>query len=267
MGFLRNRFLIMLLKRMEKYCYKKAYAIVALSEGIKSNIQTKIGPEKEKVTLVSNGVDPDLFTLNDGSMARAEKVRISQGWKERFVCMYLGAHGKYNALDTIIRAAERCGFDPSVLFALVGDGEEKIKLQASAAGIGLSNIVFLSPVERWQAPFYLQAADAFLLPNLSGEYYRMNLQNKFFDYLASNRPIIFAGCGESAEIIENCSCGFVVPAEDDGAMVRAILDLKNLTGEERVQMGQRGRDMALKRFNRHALAESWIGLLQRAAGK
>lgn len=267
MGFLRNRFLIALLKRMEKYCYKKARSIIALSEGIKSNIQAKIGPEKAKVVLVSNGVDPDLFTLDENSMAKAAKVRGSQGWQERFVCMYLGAQGKYNALDTIIRAAARCGFDPSILFVLVGDGEEKIRLQASAAGIGLVNIVFLPPIERQQAPFCLQAADIFLLPNLSGEYYRMNLQNKFFDYLASNRPIVFAGSGESAEIIEKCSCGHVVPAEDDGAMVRAILDLKNLTNEERVKMGRRGRDMALKRFNRHVLAESWVDLLQGVAGK
>ncbi len=267
MGFLRNRFLIMLLKRMEKACYKKARAIVALSEGIKNNIQAKIGPEKEKVVLVSNGVDPDLFTLNESSMTRAEKVRRTQGWQERFVCMYLGAHGKYNALDTIIKAAARCGSDPSLLFVLVGDGEEKSRLQASAAGTGLANIVFLPPVERQQAPFFLQAADVFLLPNLAGEYYRMNLQNKFFDFLASARPIVFAGCGESAAIIEKNSCGVVVPAEDDAAMARAIVDLKNLTEGKRAQMGQRGRDLVLKSFDRRVLAEKWLLLLQGKAGK
>ena len=267
MGFLRNRFLIMLLKGMEKFCYKKARAIVALSEGIKNNIQAKIASEKEKVVLVSNGVDPDLFALDENSLARAQKVRGSQNWQDRFVCMYLGAHGKYNALDTIIRAAALCRSDPSLLFVLVGDGEEKGRLQAAGAKTGLANVVFLPPVERQQAPFYLQAADAFLLPNVKGDFFRMNLQNKFFDFLASAPPIVFAGCGESAEIIEKCSCGVVVPAEDYGAMAGAIVDLKNLSAEKRAQMGQRGREFVLANFDRQALAEKWIDLLQGVAGK
>lgn len=267
MGFLRNRFLITLLKKMELFCYKRARAIVALSEGIKKNIQAKIDSEKEKVVLVSNGVDPDLFALDENSLARAEKVRGSQNWQDRFVCMYLGAHGKYNSLDTIIETAALCRPDQSLLFVLVGAGEEKGRLQAATVGMGLANVVFLPPIERQQAPFYLQAADAFLLPNLKGDYFRMNLQNKFFDFLASARPIVFAGCGESAAIIEKCSCGVVVPAEDGAAMARTIVDLKNLPEEERAQMGRRGRDFVLENFNRHALAEKWIGLLQAEAGK
>jgi glycosyltransferase involved in cell wall biosynthesis len=267
MGFLRNRFLITLLKKMEIFCYKKARAIVALSEGIKNNIQAKIYWQKEKVVLISNGVDPGLFALDENSLARAEKVRGSQNWQDRFVCMYLGAHGKYNSLDTIIQAAALCRPAPSLLFVLVGDGEEKDKLQATAAGMGLDNVIFLPPVERQQAPFYLQAANAFLLPNIKGDYYRMNLQNKFFDFLASCRPVVFAGSGESAEIIEKCSCGVVVPAEDSAAMATAIVDLKKMPETERAQMGRRGRDFVLANFDRHALAEKLIGLLQGDPGK
>lgn len=267
MGFLRNRFLIMLLKKMEIFCYKKARTIVALSEGIRKNIQAKIYWQKEKVVLVSNGVDPGLFALDENSLARAEKVRRSRNWQDQFVCMYLGAHGKYNSLDTIIQAAALCRPDPSLLFVLVGDGEEKGRLQAAAAGMGLANVVFLPPVERQQAPFYLQAADAFLLPNLKGDYYCMNLQNKFFDFLASRRPVVFAGCGESADIIEKCSCGVVVPAEDSASMARAIVDLKKLPETELAQMGRRGRDFVLANFNRHVLAEKLIGLLQGDSGK
>lgn len=267
MGFLRNRFLIMLVKKMELFCYEKARTIVALSEGIRKNIQAKIHGQEGKVVLVSNGVDPELFALDENCLARAEQFRGSQNWQDPFVCMYLGAHGKYNSLDTIIQAAERCRHDPSLLFVLVGDGEEKGRLQEAAAGMGLAHVVFLPPVERHQAPIYLQAADAFLLPNLKGDYYRMNLQNKLFDFLASRRPIVFAGGGESADIVETCACGVVVPAEDGAAMARAIVELKKLPEKERVQMGQRGRDFVLNHFDRHTLAEKLIGLLQGDPGQ
>ena len=267
MGFLRNRFLITLLKNMEMFCYKKARVIVALSEGIKENIQAKLKKQKEKIVLVSNGVDPALFVLDGRSLAKAEGIRRSHGWPERFVCLYLGAHGRYNSLDTIIAAAALCQTDLSVLFVLVGAGEEKDRLQAAAAGMGLANVVFLPPVERQQAPFYFQAADAFLLPNIKGDYFRMNLQNKFFDFLASARPIVFAGCGESAAIIEKCSCGAVVAAEDGAAMARAVLDLKKMPEAERAQMGRRGREFVLANYDRHALAEKWIDFLQAEAGK
>ncbi|MCG2812968.1 MAG: glycosyltransferase family 4 protein [Candidatus Aminicenantes bacterium] len=267
MGFLRNWFLIKLLKKMEIFCYRKARTIVALSEGIRKNIQAKIYWQTEKVVLVSNGVDPALFVMDESSLAKAEGIRRTHGWQERFVCLYLGAHGRYNSLDTIIEAAALCRPDPSLLFVLVGAGEENCRLQASAAGMGLANVVFLPPIERQQAPFYLQAADAFLLPNIKGDYFRMNLQNKFFDFLASARPIVFAGCGESAAIIEKCSCGAVVPAEDGAAMARTIVDLKNLPEAARAQMGRRGREFVLANFDRHALAEKWIGFLQAEAGK
>ena len=264
MGFLRNRCLILLLRKMEMFCYRKARMIVALSEGIRENIQSKLDRrQKEKVVLVSNGVDPGLFVMDETSLARAQDIRKTHAWQERFVCLYLGAHGKYNALDTIIQAAALCRQDPSVLFVLVGDGEEKGRLQAAAANLAISQIAFLAPVPRRLAPFYLQAADAFLLPNIKGDYYRMNLQNKFFDYLASARPIVFAGCGESAAIIERSACGIVVPAEDGAAMAGAIVSLKQRPAAEREHMGQRGREFVLEHFDRRALAEHWAALLLR----
>ena len=82
----------------------------------------------------------------------------------------------------------------------------------------------------------------------------MNLQNKFFDFLASGRPIVFAGEGESADIIHQTDSGRVVPAEDGEAVAEAVSSLWRLDVAERRAMGERARRYVLRHFERGALS-------------
>jgi glycosyltransferase involved in cell wall biosynthesis len=258
-GVVRNKPLIKLAHWLEMFCYEKAAHIVGLTQGIYANIVAK-GIDREKVSIVTNGVDLSLFNLeNDNSKRLA--VRAKYGFRGRFVCMYLGAHGAYNALDTIVNAAAILKNDPRFLFVLIGDGDEKSKLQRHASEHHITNVMFLPPIPRVVAPTMLSAADVFVLPNRKGEFFEGNLPNKLFDFMASSRPIVVSGLGETAELVNNAGCGRVGVAEDSLAMAKSLIELAEMPFEARMAMGARGRDHVLAHYERNRLSERFLEIL------
>ena len=173
-GVLQSRIVIALARVMECVTYKQASRIVGLSEGIRKNIEAK-GIPGAKIDVVTNGVDLSLFKERASFADARERLRFSWGASEKMVCMYIGAHGAYNALHTIIDAAICLRGDDRTVFVFVGEGDEKVGLQKRAFEAGLQNVRFLGPVPRSDTPALLSGADCFLLPILKGSFYDLNL--------------------------------------------------------------------------------------------
>ena len=260
-GFLKNRFLINRLRKLEMRCYARASRIMALTKGIQVNIQKKIPHDKEKVLLVTNGVDPDLFTLGSETRLEIEELKKKYNPENKFVCFYFGAHSFYNSLSTVIEAARILKDQPGILFILLGGGDKKVQLQQKAEEYRLDNILFLPPVPRNKSPLWLQLADLFLLPNLKGEFYEMNLPNKFFDYLAAAKPVLTGGKGEIADVLARSGSGRMVEAENPEAMAAAILEFQAMDPEERLQMGQSGQAYVFEHYNRALLTGKILSAL------
>lgn len=258
-GVVKNKALIKLAHWLEMFCYHKAAHIVGLTRGICDNITAK-GIDPKKVSIITNGVDFSLFNsaLDD---AKRLEVRHKYGFGDRFVAMYMGAHGAYNALATIIEAATTLKGDPRFLFVFVGDGDEKPKLLQRTVDHGLTNVMFLKPVPRVESASLLSAADAFLLPNRKGEFFTGNLPNKLFDFLASARPVVVAGAGETPELVMAAECGRIGSPEDSQAMADTLIELVTMPVEERLAMGIRGRNYVLEHYDRTRLSERFMNLL------
>ncbi|WP_373031392.1 glycosyltransferase family 4 protein [Sulfurovum sp.] len=258
-GVVKNKALIRLAHWLEMFCYKKAVHIIGLTRGICDNIITK-GIDPKKVSIITNGVDFSLFNFAQDDSKRSE-VRTRYGFGDKFVAMYMGAHGAYNALGTLIEAATILKHDPRFLFVFIGDGDEKPKLQQRTVDLGLTNVMFLKPVPRIESASLLSAADTFLLPNRKGEFFAGNLPNKLFDFLASARPVVVAGAGETPELVMTAECGRVGCAENSQSMAYALNELAMMPVEERMAMGARGRKYVLAHYDRSSLSEQFLKTL------
>src|SRR6185369_6500309 len=255
-GVVKNKTLIRLAHWLEMFCYKKAVHIVGLTRGICDNIIAK-GIAPGKVSIITNGVDFSLFNAAKDDSIRSE-VRTKYGFGDMFVAMYMGAHGAYNALGTIIDAAIILKNDKRFLFVFVGDGDEKPKLHQRIVDCGLTNVMFLKPVPRVESASLLSAADAFLLPNRKGDFFTGNLPNKLFDFLASARPVVVAGAGETPELVMAAEGGRVGSAEDSQAMAAALIELASMPAEERMLIGAKGRKYVLEHYDRNRLSERFL---------
>jgi putative colanic acid biosynthesis glycosyltransferase WcaI len=156
---------------------------------------------------------------------RAE-TRARFGWGDSFVCLHGGNMGQKQGLDNLLDTAEVLG-DGDVRIALVGDGNDRARLESDARTRKLSNVQFIGMQEpgKWEAA--LQAADV-LLVNQRASVTDMSLPSKLTSYFAAGRPVIAAASAESetAQEMEAAGAGPVVPPGDPAALRDAIAALK-----------------------------------------
>lgn len=258
-GVVKNKIIIFLAKLVERISYSYSSKIICLTAGIRNSIIKK-GVEFDKAILITNGVDFDLFKQMDKELNLSLKKEYSIEGK--FVCMYLGAHGAYNSLGTILEAAKILRDRKEIVFIFVGDGDEKMKMLNYVSINKLDNVKFFGTIPRIKSVEMLGLADCFLLPNRKGEFFEGNLPNKLFDFLASGAPVIVAGHGETADVVINAGAGVVIKAEDSVAMSNSISEIYDMEHSKRSLMGSSGRNFVSTNYNRYNHAKILINLLE-----
>lgn len=256
MGLVRDPRTIAVARRLEAYCYARADRIIALTEGIRDGM-IDLGVSPARITLITNGVD-----LEIGGGGRPAAAPVPD---DAFVAMYVGAHGTYSSLETVLDAAERLRDLPRARVVLVGGGDRKPALVEDARRRGLDNVTFVDSVPKREVPSWLARADVCLLPYQDNPLFAGALPNKAFDYLGAGRPIVAAApAGELTRMVERASCGVAVPPEDGAALASAIRGLA-ADPEGARRMGSNGRGYALEHYDRAALAERFVAVVESVA--
>ncbi len=257
MGLVSDARTIAVARALESFCYRRADRIVALTEGIRDGMIDQ-GVSPARITLITNGVD---LEIGAGAAAPADAPVPD----DAFVAMYVGAHGTYSSLETVLDAADRLRDLPGARVVLVGGGDRKPALMEEAARRGLPNVVFVDSVPKREVPSWLARADVCLLPYQDNPLFAGALPNKAFDYLGAARPIIAAApAGELTAMVERAGCGVAVAPEDGEALAGAIRRLAADRGGAR-EMGARGRAYALEHYDRAALAARFVGVVESLA--
>jgi len=257
MGLVSNERVISAARRLEHYAYFRADRVVALTEGIRDGV-IAAGVPAGRVSLITNGVDLDVSP--DPSVPARVPVP-----DDAFVAMYVGAHGTYSSLGTVLEAAHLLRDDPRIHVVLVGGGDQKPALMDEAARRGLANVAFVDPVPKRQVPAFLARADVCLLPYQDRALFAGALPNKIFDYLAAARPILAAAPqGEVTRLVHTAGCGWAVPPEDPLAMAQAIRAAAANPSATR-SLGVAGREYALTEYDRRVLAARFTGLVDELA--
>lgn len=253
MGLVRHGSVIYRVARaLEWFCYRRAAHIIALTDGIRDGI-IATGIPAARVTLITNGVDR--------LEAPAGSVDVPVP-ADAFVAMYVGAHGTYSSLKTVLDAAQALDDDPSVRFVLVGGGDQKPALQADAARRGLTNVVFVDPVPKRDVPAWLARADVCLLPYQDRALFAGALPNKTFDYMGAGKPIIAAvPTGELSRLVAAADCGIAIAPEDPHAMADAI---RHLAADRALatRFGAAGAEFVCTHYDRKALAERFVAVVE-----
>lgn len=241
---------------LERWILRSATKCVVVTPAFVPRLARK-GVPADKVAVIPNGVLPDQFAPGPPDSA----LRASLGWEERFVVLYAGVHGPAQALDQVLRAADVLRDDREILFSLVGAGSDKPRLEALARELALPNVQFLPPVPREAMPALLRSADVALstlkrVPGFAEVY-----PAKIFEIMATARPLVLAGEGAAAELVERAGGGVVVPPEAPKELARAVLEAKGDPAAARAT-GERGARFVRASFDRRKLAADYLALLR-----
>ena len=99
MGVIKNKYLKKYLKNLEKQVYRNASQIVALSPGIKEQIESE-GSDKP-ITVIPNMSDVEFFVPEEKSVEMEELFKVNG----KFVVSYFGTMGLANHLEYLLAVA------------------------------------------------------------------------------------------------------------------------------------------------------------------
>lgn len=255
LGVLHNKLLIKASTWLEEFCYRKAAAVTGQTKGIVENIVSR-GFDRNKVHLITNGVDTEFFKKGN----RSEAFRKEVGIENKFAICYAGIHGIAQGLEVVINAAEILKNEKNIQFVFIGDGPEKTKLIDLTDKKKLSNVTFLPVQPKKKMPEIIASMDATVIPLKKLDLFKGALPSKMFEALASELPIVLAVEGEAEELIKNAEAGIVVEPENEKEIARAVLEL-SMDTEQRNRFGANGRKYVIENYSRETIARKLESIL------
>lgn len=257
-GAMKENWVTRFLGRLESFAYRKADAIVSVTESFVPHISARGGADK--VTVITNGVDLDFYTpATDGARLAAEF-----GVDNRFVAAYVGTHGMAHGLDVILRAAARLQDDPNIAFLLAGDGAEREQLLKERDRLCLGNVFIVGQQSKDRMPGIWALTDVSLVLLRKRPTFESVIPSKIFEAMAMAKPIVLGVRGESQRIVEAAGGGLCIEPENDAELAEAVRQLAADPGRAR-DLGASGRRYVAENYDRRVLAGRFEALLARIA--
>jgi len=239
---------------------RSAATVIALDSDMACRLMRK-APTKKPIMVLP--LWPLQVTADQG-FGRLE-YRNAHHFGGKFVVMYSGNHSWVHPLDTVLQAAKELETRKDILFAFVGHGNEKPKVE-KALRHGATNIVSLpfEPLEKLGDS--LSAADAHLVV-MGNSMIGIVHPSKIYNAMAVERPILAIAPRNCyiSRLLEGNRIGLRFEHGDREGLVRGILELADMDPEERAEMGRRARALVLQKWDHSKLVGRLIEILEETA--
>lgn len=232
---------------LESFAYRKADAIISVTDSFVPHIEARGG--QGKVTVITNGVDLEFFKPADS----AEDLAREFGLQGKFVAAYVGTHGMAHGLDMVLRAAQRLKDEPGIAFLLAGDGAERERLLKSRDELGLTNVVMVAQQPKERMPAIWALTDVSLVLLRKAKTFEAVIPSKIFEAMGMARPIILGVRGEAQRIVEASRGGICIEPDNDQELAAAVVALAHDVERSRL-LGQSGRTFVAANYDRSRLA-------------
>ena len=247
-------------EKLHRWALRRAVLVIVLGEDMRARIIAK-GVDASRVAVVRDGAEvlPPSTPLPapDPEVVRAIRANFS------FVLLHAGNLGFYGAWDTLLMAARKLASD-GVGLVFVGDGAQRAKVQAAAAGS--DNIRFLDYFPSAKIPSVLAAADAHVITvkrGLEG----VVVPSKMYGILAAGKPIVAVATEKTDVVSLGIPQGFAVAADPDqpAELVNAVRVLSADVNKLRT-MGEAAR-AAAPAYDRVNELQKFVKLIESIAVK
>jgi glycosyltransferase involved in cell wall biosynthesis len=255
-GAMRKSLLIRSLEKLELFLYRRADAIVSVTESFRTDLVSR-GVPGDKIHVVINGVDLDRYEPRprDGALAR------EFGLEGKFVAGYMGTHGMAHALAKVLEAAERLLHREDIAFFFAGSGAERARVEQIVAERELHNVRLIPRQPKERMPALWSLCDLSIVPLRDTPMFGTVIPSKIFESMGMGVPILMSlPEGEATGIVRRTGSGICVAPENPEAMAREIARLADAP-EEMARLRGQAYEVA-PQFSRDALAAKLLGVLE-----
>ena len=247
-----DRFSLWVVDRIERFNMSKADRIIVVTPNLKDVLQSEYGIEPDRITVIQNGANTNLFKPMDVIQVRDE-LNLRQECS--YIC-FVGTLVQWQGIEYRIRSTPAVlGECPQTRLLIVGDGKMKQELMNLAEQVGvLDKTIFVGMVPYNRVPLYMNASDVCIVPKtgLRSGYSPL----KLCEYLACGKPVV-GSRASGLEIIEESQGGILVEPGNSAELAKAITRLLQ-DKELRSKMGENGRKYVVEN-------QSWESVAMRVA--
>ena len=154
---------------------------------------------------------------------------------------------KEKGIDLFLAAARRFASE-NVIFDVCGACDDENYKEI----LNNEKCVTYHGEQKDMTPFYSECS-CFLYPS----YYPEGMSNVLLEAAASGRPVIAADRAGCRETLDDGVTGFLVPVNDEKAVIEATEKILQMSSEERKAMGLRGSEKIRREFDRKLVVEAY----------
>ncbi len=250
----------------DKYSCKKSDVVVTLGRDMQEVLKRRFkGINIPKNVVINNWIDETAIFPLDKEDKNVQAFKNKYGLEEKFVIMTSGNIGLYYDFENILSIMGEFKDNKDIIFAFVGDGLIKPKLEVYAKNNNLQNVIFIPYQKKEELNYSLNAADVHIVTNAKG-IKGVSVPSKIYGILSVNKPIwgILEQGSEAWRIVEDAQCGILVEAGNYEKIRQSLIDIISLKNEF-VNKYSTGRDYLQHHFTKQqsikAYRDTLIGLL------
>lgn len=200
--------------RVIRAIHRLSTAVTANSNAVRNFVVRDFHVPEDRVRVIYNGVDFDRF-----ASARRSRADSFPGIAEHdpLIAVLANMHSDVKGHHDLVEAAKALRLaHPNAKFVLIGDGEERPRIETHAREAQVSNM-FLFLGRRKDVPGLLASCDLSVLAS-----HAEGFPNAVLESMAAGLPVIATSVGGVPEVIEDGVNGILVPARAPAMLAEAI---------------------------------------------
>lgn len=237
----RNLF-VRMLYGIEYFCLK--YSDVVTSNLANMDLRLKeLNIDTCKFFWFSNGVDQKGV---ENSLLNST-LSLPQECSGKTVIGYTGTLGEANSLYTMLNVAKMLENREELIFIIVGDGKERVALLDFCVSNNINNVIFMNSVAKNDIYKLQSQMDILCVGAKDCSLYRYGVSpNKLYEYIYSGVPVVYYINTPNYHPVLDAKCGREVSPSDTREFAQAVLELIDLTDEDKKNIDKSAKDYIRK---------------------
>ncbi|MCX5706648.1 MAG: glycosyltransferase family 4 protein [Candidatus Omnitrophica bacterium] len=242
---------------LNRMALNSSRTVVCIGESMKQSLLSK-GIRNEHIRIIHDWVDTSVI-----KPISKEENRLLKEFNlgDKFIILYSGNLGLSQDFTPFLESVCMIKEDLPLSIVFIGEGAGKHRLQNKVAALGLRNVLFLPYQPKENLSFSLSMADLHLVPLQKGMAGAI-VPSKIYGIMAVARPFL-AICDKESEpafIVKEFGCGLWADPNDHESIAKNIIwSISNQLTIKK--MGEKGRRLVEKEFNRDIVINRWLELL------
>lgn len=250
---------------VHRRAFRSASAVVANARRVLEFTRDLYRIPEARLRVIPNGVPMEPFLAAASPDREQGRRALRAEWKADDATVVAGSLGRLSAeknLPLFLAMASNIAASPlggRVRFVVAGEGPASAALRREAARRGLGPVLVFTG-ERRDVPETLAAMDLFVLTSDTE-----GMPNAVMEAMAAGLPVVATRVGGTEELIQDGSCGALVPPGALDPLERAVSRLASDPAARR-RLGEAARERIAAHFSARAMVEATSRLYDEVAG-